>query len=58
MMADSGYHLEGWTSGPGVRGGWVALIFRIRAEERMLARDAAWGTYVAAVRYCLLPGVW
>jgi protein-S-isoprenylcysteine O-methyltransferase Ste14 len=38
--------------------GWVALIFRIRAEERMLARDVAWGTYVAAVRYCLLPGVW
>jgi protein-S-isoprenylcysteine O-methyltransferase Ste14 len=60
VVADIGYNLIGWNSGTVVLVlvGWVALIFRIRAEERILAQDAEWGRYVAAVRYRLLRGVW
>ena len=59
-IADVGYNLEGWNWGTAVLvlAGWVALIFRIHAEERVLGRDADWERYAASVRYRLLPGVW
>ena len=41
-----------------VLAGWASLLYRIRAEERVLARDAGWPRYVATARYRLLPGAW
>ena len=38
--------------------GWASLVYRIRAEEWMLSRDAGWPGYVASVRYRLVPGLW
>jgi protein-S-isoprenylcysteine O-methyltransferase Ste14 len=38
--------------------GWGAMVYRIISEERVLARDASWPTYVASVRYRLVPGIW
>ena len=38
--------------------GWAAMVYRIVSEERVLARDSSWPTYVAFVRYRLIPGVW
>ena len=38
--------------------GWASLLYRIRAEERMLSRDPGWPAYAAPVRYRLLPGLW
>jgi protein-S-isoprenylcysteine O-methyltransferase Ste14 len=60
VLADIGYNLRDWNLGTVllVLAGWTALIVRIRAEERILAQDAEWGRYVAAVPSRLLPGVW
>ena len=38
--------------------GWAALLYRIRAEERVLSRNAGWLSYAARVRYRLMPGIW
>jgi len=38
--------------------GWLSLFYRIRAEERILSRDAGWSSYVASARYRILPGLW
>jgi hypothetical protein len=38
--------------------GWASLLYRIRAEERILAQDAGWVAYVRAVHFRLLPGLW
>ncbi len=35
-----------------------ALVLRVRAEERVLARDPSWPEYCGQVRYRLLPGLW
>lgn len=37
--------------------GWVALLFRLTAEERMLTGDPRWKYYAEAVRFRLVPGV-
>jgi protein-S-isoprenylcysteine O-methyltransferase Ste14 len=37
--------------------GWVALLFRLTAEERMLTADPQWRYYAEAVRFRLVPGV-
>src|SRR5262249_36395194 len=37
---------------------WASLLYRIRAEERILAQDAGWAAYARAVRFRLLPGLW
>lgn len=60
LLADIGYNLEGWNSGTVllVMAGWTSLVYRIRAEERILSRDVGWSNYVTAVRYRLLPGIW
>jgi len=60
VLADIGYNLQEWNSGTAllVMAGWASLLYRIRAEERMLSRHAGWPDYIAQVRYRLLPGLW
>ena len=59
-LADIGYNLEEWNPGTLllVAAGWAALLYRIRAEERILSLDAGWRDYAAGVRWRLVPGVW
>jgi protein-S-isoprenylcysteine O-methyltransferase Ste14 len=59
-VGDVGYNLEEWNFGTVllVLVGWISLVWRIRAEERILARDARYPAYIASVRYRLIPGVW
>ena len=60
VLADVGYNLKEWNLGTVllVLAGWAALVYRIAAEERILAGDAGWVKYQALVRHRLLPGVW
>ena len=60
VLADIGYNLQEWNFGTAllVMAGWASLFYRIRAEERILSQDAGWLTYVALVRYRLIPGLW
>jgi len=60
VLSDIGYNLEEWNGGTVlmVVAGWVALFYRLMAEERILARDPGWPAYTARVRYRLLPGLW
>jgi protein-S-isoprenylcysteine O-methyltransferase Ste14 len=41
-----------------VLAGWMSLVWRIRAEERVLAGDPRWQAYTSTVRWRLIPGVW
>jgi protein-S-isoprenylcysteine O-methyltransferase Ste14 len=60
LIADIGYNLQEWNFGTLllVMAGWASLFYRIRAEERILSRDAQWSAYAASVRCRLLPGIW
>jgi protein-S-isoprenylcysteine O-methyltransferase Ste14 len=60
LIADIGYNLQEWNYGTAlmVMAGWVSLLYRINAEERILSRDAGWSAYAARVRYRLIPGIW
>ena len=60
VIADIGYNLQEWNRGTVllVLAGWAAMVYRIAAEERVLASDAGWLSYRTAVRYRLLPGLW
>ncbi len=60
LLSDIGYNLREWNLGTAllVLLGWASLLYRICAEERVLSQDAGWSTYVALVRYRLLPGLW
>jgi len=60
MVSDFGYNLQEWNWGTAlmVLVGWVALVYRIYAEERILAHDPGWAAYVARVRSRLIPGLW
>ena len=60
VLADIGYNLQEWNFGTAlmVIAGWLSLLYRIHAEERILSHDAGWSAYVALVRYRLLPGLW
>lgn len=60
LIADIGYNLQEWNSGTAllVTAGWLSLLYRIHAEERVLSRHADWPNYVARLRYRLFPGVW
>jgi protein-S-isoprenylcysteine O-methyltransferase Ste14 len=59
-LGDIGYNLYEYNLGTVllVLAGWSSLFFRICAEERVLSRDAGWSSYVALVRYRVLPGLW
>jgi protein-S-isoprenylcysteine O-methyltransferase Ste14 len=60
LFADIGYNLEEWNVATLllVAVGWMSLLYRIHAEERVLSRHADWPKYVAQVRYRLVPGLW
>ena len=60
VIADIGYNLQEWNFGTAlmVLTGWASLFYRIHAEERILSQNSGWSTYVALVRYRLLPGIW
>ena len=60
ILADIGYNLQEWNSVTLllVLLGWVSLLYRIRAEERVLSQHAKWPAYVALARYRLFPGIW
>ena len=38
--------------------GWASMVYRIRAEERVLSKNPGWPAYVGLVRYRLVPGLW
>ena len=38
--------------------GWASMVYRIRAEERVLSRHPGWRAYSGLVRYRLVPGLW
>jgi protein-S-isoprenylcysteine O-methyltransferase Ste14 len=60
LIGDIGYNLQEWNPGTVlmVLAGWASLVYRIRAEERVLSQDARWRNYADVVRYRLLPGLW
>jgi protein-S-isoprenylcysteine O-methyltransferase Ste14 len=60
ILGDVGYNLQEWNVGTVllVLVGWTSLLYRIRAEDRVLSGDAAWHSYADQVRYRLLPGLW
>jgi len=60
VVGDIGYSLQEWNIGTAlmVMAGWASLLYRIRAEERVLSQDSGWHAYVGTVRYRLVPGVW
>jgi protein-S-isoprenylcysteine O-methyltransferase Ste14 len=60
FLSDIGYNLQEWSLGLVLimLAGWVSVLYRIRAEERVLSRDVRWSDYVASVPYRLAPGLW
>ena len=60
MVSDFGYNLQEWNWGTAlmVLAGWIALVYRIYAEEGILAHDPGWAAYTARVRSRLIPGLW
>jgi len=60
VLADIGYNLQEWNYVTLllVLIGWASLIYRIRAEERVISQHAEWPAYTVLVRYRLVPGIW
>jgi protein-S-isoprenylcysteine O-methyltransferase Ste14 len=60
ILADIGYNLQEWNFVTLllVLAGWISLVYRIHAEERMVSQHDEWPAYVALVRYRLFPGMW
>ena len=60
ILGDVGYNLQEWNIGTLllVLVGWISLLYRIRAEERVLSGDAGWHSYADRVPYRLFPGLW
>jgi protein-S-isoprenylcysteine O-methyltransferase Ste14 len=60
VIADIGYNLQEWNfiTILLVLAGWASLVYRIHSEERVVSQHSEWPTYVARVRYRILPGVW
>jgi protein-S-isoprenylcysteine O-methyltransferase Ste14 len=60
VVADIGYNLQEWNVGTVsmVIAGWLSIVYRIRAEERVLSGDPGWAAYAARVRSRLVPGLW
>lgn len=57
FLADLGYELQEWNVLI-VTMGWVSLIYRIYAEERMLSQDMRWQAFASSVPYRLVPRIW
>jgi protein-S-isoprenylcysteine O-methyltransferase Ste14 len=60
VLADIGYNLQEWNFATVLLTtvGWMSLLYRIHAEERILSRHSDWTNYLAQVRCRLLPGLW
>ena len=60
LLSDIGYNLQEWDAVTVflVLVGWASLIYRIRAEERIISQDRDWLAYRNRVRYRLVPGLW
>jgi protein-S-isoprenylcysteine O-methyltransferase Ste14 len=60
ILGDIGYNLQGWNFVTLllVLVGWVSLVYRIHAEERVLSEHAEWPAYADLVPYRLFPGLW
>jgi protein-S-isoprenylcysteine O-methyltransferase Ste14 len=60
IIADIGYNLQEWNFGTVllVAAGWLSLLYRIHAEERVLSHASGWTQYSSRVRHRLLPGIW
>jgi protein-S-isoprenylcysteine O-methyltransferase Ste14 len=60
LIADVGVNCALWNGGTVLLTavGWASLLYRIQAEERILAQDVGWAAYARAVRFRLLPGLW
>jgi protein-S-isoprenylcysteine O-methyltransferase Ste14 len=60
ILADIGYNLQEWNFVTLllVLVGWMSLVYRIHAEERVLSQHPEWPAYVILVRYRLFPGLW
>src|SRR4029434_1131727 len=60
ILADIGYNLQEWNSVTLllVLVGWMSLVYRIHAEERVLSQHTEWPAYIVLVRYRLFPGLW
>lgn len=60
VVGDIGYNLQEWNCVTLllVLVGWASLVYRIRAEERVLSEHVDWPGYTAMVRYRLFPGLW
>jgi protein-S-isoprenylcysteine O-methyltransferase Ste14 len=60
ILADIGYNLQEWNFVTLllVLVGWMSLVYRIHAEERVLSQHGEWTAYVILVRYRLFLGIW
>jgi len=60
IVADIGYNLQEWNFVTLllVLVGWMSLVYRIHAEERVISQHAEWAAYAALARYRLFPGIW
>ncbi|HEX4999144.1 MAG TPA: isoprenylcysteine carboxylmethyltransferase family protein [Terriglobia bacterium] len=60
MISDVGYNFQEWNTGTALLtlAGWVSLLYRIHAEEKVLSAHSGWTTYTSSVRYRLIPGLW
>ena len=60
ILADIGYNLQEWNFVTLllVLVGWMSLVYRIHAEDRLLSQHTEWPGYVILVRYRLFPGIW
>ena len=60
VIAAIGFNLQMWNLATLllVLLGWVAMVYRIVVEERVLSGDARWRVYISVVRYRLIPGFW
>src|SRR4029077_194295 len=60
VLSDIGYNLQEWNFVTLllVLVGWMSLVYRIHAEERLLSQNAEWSAYEVLARYRLFPGIW
>ncbi len=60
ILADIGYNLQEWNFVTLllVLVGWMSLVYRIHAEERVLSQHPESRAYAILVRYRLFPGIW
>ena len=60
VLGDIGYNLQECNLGTAalVMTGWIAMVYRIEREERVMVHHPEWAAYTRAVRFRLVPGIW